>query len=252
MWHCGMQLSMWGLQGLAEGQTQTNPARQAEHAPSNIFSLVPAVCVMLNPGTKGTHYSVHGKIMIIQPLKCCESLFVSFPRVALFMFIPKKKVCLLIRSKFCIHKWASLRRATSLASLLFPLTNSWWHWETRRHLAFPHRAPTFSPFIQSSCRLDGIAQLARIIIHNSGVSLWQSINRNRYPYFLYPPCIHQLSLNHYLLITESPSRDNRRGIHFQPLFHSPVRPLRFQCPLSPLSPLSLITPSGYQPFCWSL
>lgn len=86
-WRCAAQRAGGGgLRGLAEGQRQTNPARQAEQASSNIFSLVPAVCVILNPGTKGTHYPVHKKIMIIQPLKCCESLFM-FPPVALFMFI---------------------------------------------------------------------------------------------------------------------------------------------------------------------
>lgn len=56
MWHCGERLSMWRLWGLAEGQTQTKPARQAEHAPSNIFSLVTAVCVTLNPRAKMTNF----------------------------------------------------------------------------------------------------------------------------------------------------------------------------------------------------
>lgn len=140
MWHCGMQLSMWGLWGLAEGQTQTNPARQAEHARSNIFSLVPAVCVILNPGTKGTHYSVHKKIMIIHPLKCCESLFVSFPPVALFMFIQKTRACCLLGASFAFpSSFHSVGHFICFTSL----TNTRWHWETPRHLTFPSPVPTF-------------------------------------------------------------------------------------------------------------
>lgn len=50
---------VWRLRGLARGLTQTKPARQAEHAPSNIIRLVTAVCVTLNPGTKWRLYSAH-------------------------------------------------------------------------------------------------------------------------------------------------------------------------------------------------
>lgn len=131
MWRCGMQLSMWGLQGLAEGQAQTNPARQAEHAPSNNFSLVPAVCVILNPGTKGTHYSVHKKIVIIQPLKCCKSLFV-FPPVAWFMFIQKPCACLLEASFAYTSSFHSVGHFICFTSIT--LTNSLCHQETLKCL----------------------------------------------------------------------------------------------------------------------
>ncbi len=175
-------------------------------------------------------------------------LICVIPQVALFMFIPKKmRVCLLGASFAYVSGFHSVCHFTCFTS--GPLTNSWWHRETPRHLAFPSPIPTFLPFfVQSSCWVDDISQLAGIIIHNSGVSLWQSINRKRYPYFLYPPCIHELSLNHYLFIIESPSRDDQCGVHFQPLF----RPLHFQCPLPPLSSLSFISPSGYHPFSWGL
>lgn len=67
---------------------------------------------------------------------------------------------------------------------------------------FPSPVPIFFFFL-CSCLLDGISQLARIIIHNTGVSLWQCINWNTYPYLLYPPSIHMLSLSRYLFIAES-------------------------------------------------
>lgn len=166
MWHCGMQLSMWGLWGLAEGQTQTNPARQAEHAPSNIFSLVPAVCVILNPGTKGTRYSVHEKIMIIQPLKCCESLFPQLP--CLCSSKKKPRVCLLGASFAYISSFHSVGHFICITSI--SLINSLWHWETPRCLTFPHW-PHLSFFVLNSCLVDAISQLARIIVHTTGVSL---------------------------------------------------------------------------------
>lgn len=81
---------------------------------------------------------------------------------------------------------------------------------------------------------------------------------SRYQYFLYPPFIHILSLNAYLFITKSARaailrspQDSQHDIHFPPLSIA-HRPLRFQCPLSLLSPRSLISPSEYHLFSSSL
>lgn len=134
-------LSAWRLRGLAEGQTQMKPARQAEHAPSNIFRPVTAVCVILNPGTKGTHYSVHEKKKShkIQPLKYCECLFVSFPPAALCLSI--KQVCLLGAGFAYISGFPSVCHFIGSPSV--SLTNSWWHWETPRHLTFHHQSSPY-------------------------------------------------------------------------------------------------------------
>lgn len=45
--------------------------------------------------------------------------------------------------------------------------------------------------------------MASIIIHKSGASLWQSISRKRYPYFLHTLFLRTLSLNRYLFIAKS-------------------------------------------------
>lgn len=195
MWHCGMHLSMWGLWGLAEGQTQTNPARQAEHAPSNIFSLVPAVCVILNPGTKGTHYFMHKKIMIIQPLKCCESLFVSFPQLPC-LFIQKPHGCLLGTTSAYISSFHSVGHFICFTYI--SLTNSLRHLETRRHLAFLSPVRTFLSLLWLYAWLMVSRRLLGSQCTAVGSVCWQDINRNGYPYFLCAVGTHTLSFNQFI------------------------------------------------------
>ena len=119
--------------------------------------------------------------------------------VAFFMFIWRKKQnknvsLLILEQTSCIHKRGfAFLCATSFISLLL-LCLITCDTERLRGISLPSpTSPHLSLFVPVSCPADGISQLPRIIIHNSGVGLWQSINRNRYPYFL----------RHYLIIAES-------------------------------------------------
>lgn len=207
-------------------------------AKSSVWSQLCVSYLILGPKGHITlclkNYVDNSAIKLLQDL-----IYVTAP-VVLFMFTREAPFCLLGATLICTSSLHSVGHFICPPSIA--VTNHKWHSETVRPLTFPSPGPTLAFFVLNWCPVDGISWPARIIIHNTGVALWQHISRNRYPYFPYPPTIHSLSLHlpnlQQLLSSHSPH--NQPHIRFQPLFHSLIAlPSIFLCRPSPFALLSL-------------
>lgn len=162
-----------------------------------------------------------------------------------------RHVCLLGRTCAYASSFYSVGHLIYFISI--SLTNSLWHGALGGISILPD---WFSPLsfplcAASSSRVDDISQSSRIRIH----IVWRVINRNRHPHFLYRPCIHTLTSITISLSLKSNgaqslplSRGKRRGI----VFGLSQSSINFCFLFLILFPLSLISPSGYQPSSRSL
>lgn len=151
-----------------------------------------------------------------------QVLICVIPPVALFMFIQKPHGCLLGTTSAYISSFHSVGHF--ICFTYTSLTNSLRHLETQRSLTFLSPVHTVLSLLWVSMA-DGITRTSRITIHNGAVFDRTSTGTDIHTSSMHWARVHfpliSSSLNLHELLS-SPSRDNQRSIHFQPLFHSPI------------------------------
>lgn len=173
--------------------------------------------------------------MIIQPLKCCKPPFCVVPPVALFMFIPKLRVCLLGAS----FAYTSSFHCEPLH--LFPpsisLTNSLWQRLWAISLS-PYQSPPLflRAEVMPGSRYHLGSQYTTLGLvfdrASTGIDMHSS---SIHPSFIRFPSI---TISSSLNLQELLSSPSRRPTQYPFSASLPLsnRSLRFQCPLPPFSP----------------